>query len=138
MIQNFRNWPTKSSLGVMALVPTSDRNQRISPGDPTAGEDQVAADFVSSWPARTERHFGRLFAVIRAYLDDLHTGRLCIDQDRLAATATPRAALPRVGRLIPFLATAIGLQRPNQSNSFGLPVSDPIAKRSIAVVIQAR
>jgi hypothetical protein len=27
------------------------------------------------WPARTERHFGRLFAVIRAYLDDLHAGR---------------------------------------------------------------
>jgi putative RecB family exonuclease len=27
------------------------------------------------WPARTERHFGRLFAVIRAYLDDLHTER---------------------------------------------------------------
>jgi hypothetical protein len=27
------------------------------------------------WPTRTERHFGRLFAVIRAYLDDLHTGR---------------------------------------------------------------
>ncbi|HUE16710.1 MAG TPA: PD-(D/E)XK nuclease family protein [Planctomycetaceae bacterium] len=27
------------------------------------------------WPARTERHFGRLFAVIRAYLDDLYAGR---------------------------------------------------------------
>ncbi len=27
------------------------------------------------WPARTERHFGRLFAVIRAYLDDLHSNR---------------------------------------------------------------
>jgi putative RecB family exonuclease len=27
------------------------------------------------WPARTERHFGRLFAVIRAYLDDLHSER---------------------------------------------------------------
>ena len=27
------------------------------------------------WPARTERHFGRLFAVIRAYLDDLHAER---------------------------------------------------------------
>jgi putative RecB family exonuclease len=27
------------------------------------------------WPARSEQHFGRLFAVIRAYLDDLHAGR---------------------------------------------------------------
>lgn len=27
------------------------------------------------WPARTDRHMGRLFAVIRAYLDDLHAGR---------------------------------------------------------------
>jgi len=27
------------------------------------------------YPARDERHFGRLFAVIRAYLDDLDTGR---------------------------------------------------------------
>ncbi len=27
------------------------------------------------WPARTGKHFGRLFAVIRAYLDDLHSQR---------------------------------------------------------------
>ena len=27
------------------------------------------------WPARTQNHFGRLFAVIRAYLDDLHSHR---------------------------------------------------------------
>jgi putative RecB family exonuclease len=27
------------------------------------------------WPARSEQHFGRLFAVIRAYLDGLHAGR---------------------------------------------------------------
>jgi hypothetical protein len=27
------------------------------------------------WPARTENHFGRLFAVIRAYLDDLYSQR---------------------------------------------------------------
>jgi putative RecB family exonuclease len=27
------------------------------------------------WPARTGNHFGRLFAVIRAYLDDLHSQR---------------------------------------------------------------
>jgi putative RecB family exonuclease len=27
------------------------------------------------WPARTERHFGRLFAMIQAYLDDLHSQR---------------------------------------------------------------
>ena len=30
------------------------------------------------WPARTDRHLGRLFAVIRAYLDDLHAGRFVI------------------------------------------------------------
>ena len=27
------------------------------------------------YPARNEQHFGRLFAVIRAYLDDLDSGR---------------------------------------------------------------
>jgi len=27
------------------------------------------------YPARNEQHFGRLFAVIRAYLDDLHSGK---------------------------------------------------------------
>jgi hypothetical protein len=27
------------------------------------------------WPARAGKHFGRLFAVIQAYLDDLHSGR---------------------------------------------------------------
>jgi len=27
------------------------------------------------WPARTERHLGRLFTVMHAYLDDLHSGR---------------------------------------------------------------
>jgi len=27
------------------------------------------------WPARTERHLGRLFTVVHAYLDELHSGR---------------------------------------------------------------
>jgi putative RecB family exonuclease len=30
------------------------------------------------WPARSQRHFARLFAVIRAYLDDVHSGRFVI------------------------------------------------------------
>ena len=32
-------------------------------------------DRVPHYPARGPRHFARLFAVIRAYLDDLHAGR---------------------------------------------------------------
>ena len=45
-------------------------------------------------PARTDAHFRRLFAVIRAYLDDLDCGRFIFRPDSNAATLR-REKIPR-------------------------------------------
>ena len=55
---------------------------------------------VHRYPARDARHFRRLFAVIRAYLDDLHSEPVCLPAGLdLLDVRLSRNVLPRLARL---------------------------------------